>query len=665
MLKFFSRLERTRNFVLLLFAVIMAISLILFYAPTRNNPQEDLLRSNETVAEVGGENITVGEMAILKQGRGGTLPAKFLLNPLISQRIMRLEAKRLGLTASDDEVARYIRQYFKTEDGKPFDQNRYEQFALEQAGSVQAFEQSVRDQLSAEKLEAFITSGVTVSEEEVLKDFQRKNTKFDLTYVPVSASDLAQTITPTDEELKNYFEQNKQNYYISQPQKKIRYIFLNTTKIGEKLNISEEDLKAEYEKIPADKKIKGVEGQEIILRIPQPEQEAQVRQKATEILTQLRKDGGKVSAEAFANVARGQSENPATAYNGGKIANLVKENPSTPSHPHQQLVRMQPGDVSEPISYEGKLYILRRGETVPKSFEDAKKEIEVSLRNRRAYSAAAELAQKVTDSLKQTKDVQKTASEFAAQANMNVQDMVRETGYVKPGDEVPSVGISPQFEEGIIGLQNPNDVGERIPIPNGFAIPLLVDKKEPRNAEFEEVKDKIAEDVKLQQARNRVEEIAKQIAGSAGKAGDLTAAAQSKNLKLQEQKSFILGSPLGAGPSAMSSGELEEAIYNLKAGEVTKTPIKMMDNWYVVGVTNRTEANMEDFAKQRDQLIETMLVQKRGQVFSDYLASIRQEMEGKKEIQIYQDALAKLDEVTSEDATMPQLPQFPQELPQQ
>ena len=71
---------------------------------------------------------------------------------------------------------------------------------------------------------------------------------------------------------------------------------------------------------------------------------------------------------------------------------------------------------------------------------------------------------------------------------MSVGEMVRETGYVKPGDTVDKIGNSPQFEEGIAPLENPQDVGEKTPIPDGFAIPMLVDQKGPRDAEFDEVK---------------------------------------------------------------------------------------------------------------------------------------------------------------------------------
>ena len=648
MLKFFSRMERTRNVVLLIFSILMVASLILFYAPTRDTANSDLMRDDTTVAKVGSEKVTVAELATQKENMsrsGQSLPAKFFLDSMIKQRIIRGEAANLGLRATDAEVASYIRQQNKEDAaGQPFDQARYEQNVADQYGSVANFEQNVRDQISAQKIQAFITSGVTVSEEEVLNDYKRKNTKFDLTYVPISTKEFAETLKPTDEELNDYFEKNKSNYYISVPQKKIRYIFLNTSKIGEKLNISDKDLKAEYDKIPADKKIAGIQGQQIVLRIPKPQDDSQVLTKANEILSQAKKEDGKMSEEAFAELAKGHSEDPATAYNGGKIPGLITENTKNPEDPYQRLLKMQPGEITEPISYKDRYYILRRGEDVAKTFEAAKKEIEVSLRNRRAYTVAAELAQKIDDRLKEVKDVQKVAEEFAAQANMNVKDMVRETGYVKPGDDVENIGNSPQFEEGIASLENQSDVGDKIPIQNGFAIPMLVDKKPPRDAEFAEVKDKVAGVYKMDQAKAKIDGIADQIAAAAGSAGNLSAAAQAQGLKSKEAKTFILGSPLGEGPSAATSEALENAIYNLKPGEVTKTPIKIGDDWFIVGLNSRQEANMEDFSKQRDQLIASKLAEKRGQVFQDYVASQRQEMEAKGEIKIYQDALAKIQE---------------------
>jgi peptidyl-prolyl cis-trans isomerase D len=644
MLKFFSRLERTRNFVLLIFAIIMVASLVLFYAPTRDSQQANPVRSTETVAKVGGEDITVGEVATFSQLYRGAIPAAQILSTLIPSRIVRLEAARLGLTASDKEVADAIIEQNKPADGSAFDRKVYEQNVASQFGSVKNYEQSLRDQISGQKLQAFITSGVSVSEEDVLNDFKRKNTKFDLSFIPVSVSDLSQSLKPTDDELKNYFEQNKKSYYITLPQKKIRYIFVNTAKIGEKLSIPEADLQAEYEKLTPERKQAGIQGQQIVLRVAKPELEDSVLAKANEIVGKARKDDGKISEEAFAELAKGQSEDPKTALNGGKIPGLIKQNPNNPTDPYQTLLTKQEGEVTEPIKFGTSYYILRRGAPVAKNFEDAKKEIEVSLRNRRAYSVAADLAQKITDDLKQTKDVQATAQKFAAEANASAADMVRETPFVKQGDEVPNVGISPQFEEGIAPLETQGQIGEKIPVKDGFAIPMLVDKREPHEATFEEVRDQVAEAYKLKQAQDKVEQTAKDIASAAANAGNLASVATSKGLKAQDIKNFILGSPLGQGSNAATSEALEDAIYNLRAGEVTKTPVKVGDSWYVVGAVNRTEANMDEFAKQRDQLVETILLQKRGQVFSDYLSDVRQRMEAAGQIKIYKDALSKIDE---------------------
>ncbi len=649
MLKFFTRLEKTRNFVLLLFAILMVGSLVFFYTPSNNLVSANLAQSDETVASVSGNKITVGELVRQKEnaaqfGQGRSFPTKMMLDGLISGRIIRVEAERLGLTASDAEVAAKVREVNKPTDGTPFDEEVYKRNVTEMFGNILSYEESIRDDLSSQKLNAFLTSGVVVSEDEILKDYQRKNSKFDINYVSVNSTELAKVITPTDAELREYFEKNKQSYYISIPQKKIKYVFVNTAKIGEKLQISDADLKTEYDSLPADKKLAGVNGQEIVLRIAKPELDSQVSAKAAQLVQQLKPAGTTtVTEEAFAELAKGHSENPGTAQNGGKLAGPVRENPNKPDDPYQRLLKMQPGEVTEPINYQGRYFILRRGEAVPKSYEQAKKEIEVSLRNRRAYSVAAELAQKVADSLKETKDPLKTAQAFAGEANMPAADMVKETAFLKPGDDVPSIGISPQFEEGIAPLVNVGDVGEKTPIQNGFAVPLLADKKDPRDAEFDEVKAQIVDVVKLEKARAQVEEIAKQIAAGAENAGALAASAKAKGLTSKEQKGLVLGSPVGEGPAAGTNEALEDAIFAMKAGDVGKDPVKVGDNWYVVAVTKREDANNDDFGKQRSTILENLLARKRSAIFSDYLAATKMRLESSGQIIIYKAALDKVD----------------------
>lgn len=653
-------MERTRNILLVFFAVVLVASLIVFGTMTSNQPQQNLSRSAETVVFVGNEKISVGEIALLQDRflrvRRQSLPTKFLLEGAIRERLIQIEAERLGVTASDAEVANNIRKIFKPSDAA-FDQSKYEQSAVRQAGSVAAFERSLRNQLSEQKLRAFITSGAVVSGEEVLKDYQRRNTKFTLTYVSIDTEDIAKNINPTDDELKKYFKENKKKYYITSPQKKIRYIFLETAKIGEQLEFTDEELKAEYEKLPADKKEIGVNAQEIVLRVLNPRQDSQVLDKANMIAQDLKKDGNIVSEKRFANAARGQSEKPATARSGGRVPGLIRKNNNNLDDPYQRILNMEEGEVTEPIKFRTSYYILRRGKSVPKPFERAKKELEVSRRNAKAYTANSALAGEVEKRLKEIKDVQKVAEEFAPRANMNVKDMVRETDYVKPGDEIDKLGISQDFEQNIAPLKNVNDVGTKFGVPGGFAIPLLVDKKAPRDAEFEEVKDEVKEAVKLKQAKSRIEEVAKNISKNAKTTDGLRRAAKSEKLEALEAKDFILGSPLGQGPTAATSELLEDAIFELRKNEITMKPIKAGDNWYIVGLKEREEANMENFAKERTQLIQSMLTKKQSQIFSDYAASVRRRMESKGQIIIIKEAVDKLDALARQN--QPQIPQLP------
>jgi hypothetical protein len=159
MLRFFSRLERTRNFVLLVFAIVMVASLVLFYAPSSNNVQANLARSEETLAAIGNKEVTIGELVRQKEATnrfgGQTLPTKFMLDQMIRTRIASTEAERLGLQATDAEVAAEVRRRNKSDDGTPFDQKVYEQGATDQYGSVAAYENSVREEVAQQKLFAF------------------------------------------------------------------------------------------------------------------------------------------------------------------------------------------------------------------------------------------------------------------------------------------------------------------------------------------------------------------------------------------------------------------------------------------------------------------------------------------------------------------------------
>ena len=661
MLKQLGRLEKTRNIVILGFAVLMAVSLVIFYAPGRNASNLDPSKNTETVAKVGSDHITVADLARVRdnyaQMLGGRISLAQLggnrrfLDNLINKLVISQEAARLGLGASDQEVRDKIMKQFADSPGG-FVFERYKESVTARYGDVEKFEDEIRADIAQEKLRAFVTASVNVSDAEVEQEYKRRNSTFDVSYIALSADKLAAKIQPSDDELRSYYESHKTDYRYLEPQKKVRYLYIDTEKVGSKLQIPDADLKSEYDNLKPEFKQAGIKIQQIMLKVARKDLDPQVEQKAKDLIAKLHPNGQPASEEAFAEMARGNSEDPATARNNGYLLTPFKKDPNKPHGLYDRAVDMQPGEISDiPIRYGGNFYILRRGDAVAKTFEQAKPELLVSLRNRRGYGAAFQLAQKAQKRLQETKDPQKVAQELAGEANMTPADMVRETPFVKPGDDVPNIGTNQQFEQALASLNNPNDVADPTGIKGGFAVPMLVEKKDPRVPDFDEVKTKVAEAIKEQRAKEQLEQKAKDLAASLSGPDALKAAGEKEGFDSGLEESFKLGSSLG---KAGISKSLDDLIYGLKQGEVSKTPIKVEDKWVIVGMVKRVDADPNGLAAQRDTLKQSLMNERQDQVFEDYIAGVQQRMKQQGKIKIYEDVLAQLEE--PEAAAEPGLP---------
>jgi len=662
MLKRLARIERTRNIIIIGFILLMAISLVIFYAPGRTGRIADPTKNTTVVAKVGSDEVTVADLAQVRESYrqmfgnrislaqlGGN---KRFLDGLISKHVVAQEAARLGLGASDAELADEIRKRYSDASGQFVGFDRYKESVTARYGDIQKFENDMRAEISQEKLKAFVSASVNVSDNEVQEEYKRKNTKFDVSYVVVAQDKLAEKIQPSDADLRSYYDSHKTDFRYLEPQKKVKYVYINQEKVGSKLQISDKDLHDEYDKLDEKHKQAGVKVQQILLKVARKDLDPTVEQKAKDLIAKLRGPGGKVTEAAFAEVAKGNSEDPETAKSGGFVNRLIKQNPNKPDALYDRVVDMEPGQVTDiPIRYGGNFYILRRGDSVPKTFEQAKEELLVSLRNRRGYGEAFKLATQAEKRLKETHDPQKVAQELAASANMSPTEMVKETAFVKPGDDVPDIGSNQQFESALAPLNNPNDVGSATGVKGGFAIPMLVEKKDPRIPEFDEVKTKLAEQLKDLKAKEQLEQKAKDLLASVSSPDALKAAGEKDGFDAGVEEGYKLGSSIA---KIGASTALDELLYGMKSGEMSKTPIKVGENWVVAGVTKRTEADLAEFAKQRDSLKQQMLNERQGQVFEDYIAGVQERMKREGKIKIYDDVLAAMQEDEPDEALPPQ-----------
>src|SRR3954454_18558047 len=162
MLKFFSRLEKTRNVVIIFFAALVVVGMVVAGVYNRSGAAvANPFKNREVLAKVGSDEVTVADYTLLKKKMesqfGGNfslaqlgLTSERILDQAVNSRLALQEARRLGLTASDEEVRDVIAKPFAlTSDG---DVKRYKDYVVRTYGSVSLYEQSVRDALAAQKL---------------------------------------------------------------------------------------------------------------------------------------------------------------------------------------------------------------------------------------------------------------------------------------------------------------------------------------------------------------------------------------------------------------------------------------------------------------------------------------------------------------------------------
>ena len=138
---------------------------------------------------------------------------------------------------------------------------------------------------------------------------------------------------------------------------------------------------------------------------------------------------------------------------------------------------------------------------------------------------------------------------------------------------------------------------------------------------------------------------------------DLKAAAAKLGLEAKTESAYKIATPLG---DAGSSVLLDDALYAMNTGEVSKAPVKLNENFFVFGVNKRTDADLAEFAKQRDSLMQSALDDRKRQVFDDYLSAAQQRLQREGRIRIYQDVL---DRITEEEPSAAPLPRPRPRLP--
>ena len=132
----------------------------------------------------------------------------------------------------------------------------------------------------------------------------------------------------------------------------------------------------------------------------------------------------------------------------------------------------------------------------------------------------------------------------------------------------------------------------------------------------------------LDQIRARVEQAArddkaKELAKQKAEQAVAELAKPTPNLKLQETGSFGY-STTGNVPKIGNAPMLMEAAFNLTpAAPVAKAPFLVGDRWFALKLKNRVEQNKDAFAKEKEQLKQSLLPKKQQEAVEAWLKGLK------------------------------------------
>jgi len=603
------------------------------------------------LAKVGTQDISLQEVSqrarlIGRQQFRGNVPPSimpFLMqraaDGMITQGALAYEADRMGLGVSDKELANYLHQgqfgqmFFPG--GNFIGQQQYEDFVQGQFGmSVAQFETEVKDSLSQQKLLAAVSAAATVSDKEVEDEVKKQDTKVKFDYAVLTLDDVKKQIKVTDVELKAFYDQNKQQYVNSIPEKrKARYILIDTAKLADTIPVTQSDLQAYYNQHQDEFRIpETVTVRHILIKTPTPAADGTVDPKGVEAAKAKAQDIQKqLKAGAdFGELAKKYSEDPGSAQNGGLLPPVTKGR--TVPEFEQAAFSTPKGQTTDIIRTSFGFHIIRVEDKQParvKPLDEVKAQIEPLIKQQKAGTAAQNLANSA-QSAARSAGMDKAAAEKGL--TVTTTDMM---GQAEP---LPGIGEAQELANGLFAAKK-NDPPAIAQTPEGFAVYQVIDIQAPQTPTFDEIKAKLEEQFKAQRAQSLLAQRTQELSDRARADHDLKKAA--KELGATVKTSDLVNSTAQVPDVGAMSGAANVA-FTLNVGEISGPLQGSTSNGIVLAVVEKQQPSPEELKQNWDKAKETLLDQRRQAIEGIYVQNLRDKLEKEGKIKVNKKEMERL-----------------------
>ena len=594
--------------------------------------------SPDTVASVGGQDITVVEVQrqLNQVSRGQAIPpmlkglyAKQILDQLVFQRALELEAQRLGIRVTPEEETERIKQILPTAfAGDTWLKDRYALEVQQRAGmSVEEFETFLRNQMLLDKFRAIVTDGISVTPVEIEQDFRRRNEKAQIEYALVKPTELAATIHPTDAELNAYYQKNASRYPV--PEKRsARYALLDLAKLRARTHVDDAALRAYYNSHIEEYKVQNRAHVEHILfkTIGKTDAEvAEIRAKAQDVLNKAKKGAN------FEDLAKKFSEDDATKPKGGDLGWIV-EGQTVPEF--QQTAFSLPKDsISDLVKTQYGFHIIKvldRETAHTKPFEEVRDAILPILLDEKVRQDANDISNQMAAAVRQSN--RQPLEELAKKFNL----VLGEAPPVSATDPIGELGSTPDLHQTLSQLR-PGELSTPLQAPQGFVILTVKDIQSAHQGTLAEVRDRVLADYQQDQSTELARTKANELAKLAQAGTPFDKAAKSLGLAVKISESF---SRTGTIPD-LGSGRQVEAAFGMPVGQVSSAA-QVGGNWLVYRVVGHQPVNPAEFATQIDQIRQQLLQTKQSAAFEAFRSALEDRLKKEGKLVINADAMKRL-----------------------
>ncbi len=551
---------------------------------------------------------------------GGALPEDLMrslnlkqqaLESLIQHYLILKGADGLGLVATTDEVRHKILDIpaFQVE-GK-FDSKHYQGLLQQMHMTPDVFEQEMSEDITTLNVESFIKARAVVTEDEILTDYHLNRDQVKVAYVVFDPKSFEDNVTVVEADLRTFY-QNNQARYMEPEKREIAYVMLNMEDLEKEIHPGDGEIKSYYdENVAKFAHEKQVRAQHILFRVkPEapPAEVEKIRADAQKILDEAKK------GKDFSELAKKHSQDEGSAKKGGELGFFSAKQMDQAFS--AAAFALKPGEISDLVRTPYGFHIIKSEEiaearTAP--LEEVKGEIERDIKSQGAQDMAYKQARNLRDLAYARKDLDKAALEM----KMTVSNPV----WIDVSEDQPDSGPFPGPIKTKLFQLGQGDVSDMLELPKGFAVAQVKSIKRPQPIPFENVKDKVTKDFRVEQAKGLAQKRAAEILAQAREKGSLADVAKAQNISLRQSEFFSRQDP--DKELKLLRGASLNSIFSLQDSNLfPEAPLELGSNFMVCRFEGKNPAGQPS-EKEKVEISGRITRQKQRAVWDSWLAQIR------------------------------------------